>query len=56
PPYADDQGFHPMQDLMHTHGRPASAVPWHSLLESVVLAVVLFTEVELPVAPDYTST
>ncbi|RWW15482.1 hypothetical protein GW17_00020676 [Ensete ventricosum] len=24
PPYVDDQGFHPMQDSMRTHGRPAS--------------------------------
>ncbi|CAL9756335.1 unnamed protein product [Musa acuminata subsp. burmannicoides] len=39
-----------------TPGRPASAVPWPSLLESIaLLAVVLFTEVELPVAPDHTS-
>ncbi|KAJ8512127.1 hypothetical protein OPV22_002561 [Ensete ventricosum] len=56
PPYADDQGFHPMQASMHTHGRTASAVLWHSLLESTaLLAVALFTEVELPVAPDHTS-
>ncbi|RZR79991.1 hypothetical protein BHM03_00005884 [Ensete ventricosum] len=31
-----------------THGIPVSAVPWHSLLESIdLLVVVLFTEVEL---------
>ncbi|RZR97767.1 hypothetical protein BHM03_00027012 [Ensete ventricosum] len=54
PPYADDQGFHLMQASMRTHGRPASAVPWHSPLESTaLLAVALFTEVELPVAPDH---
>ncbi|RWW27296.1 hypothetical protein GW17_00008279 [Ensete ventricosum] len=39
---------------MRTHGRPASAVPWHSPLESTaLLSVALFTEVELPTAPDH---
>ncbi|CAL9071031.1 unnamed protein product [Musa acuminata var. zebrina] len=39
-----------------TPGRPASAVPWPSLLESIaLLSVVLFTKAELPVAPDHTS-
>ncbi|RRT59131.1 hypothetical protein B296_00016507 [Ensete ventricosum] len=48
-PYADDKGFHPIQALMHTR-RPASAVPRHSLLESItLLLVVLYAKVELPV-------
>ncbi|RZR81828.1 hypothetical protein BHM03_00008130 [Ensete ventricosum] len=39
---------------MRIHGRPASAVPWYSLLKSIaLLAIVLFTEVELIVAPDH---
>ena len=43
-------------EIRCTHGRPASAVLWPSLLESIaLLAVVLFTEVEFPVAPDHTS-
>ncbi|RWW56066.1 hypothetical protein BHE74_00037240 [Ensete ventricosum] len=55
PPYADDQGFHSIQYSMRTYGRPAAAVPWHLLFESIaLLVVVLFTEVELPVAHDHT--
>ncbi|RRT49947.1 hypothetical protein B296_00033397 [Ensete ventricosum] len=54
PLYADDQDFHLMQASMRTYGRPASAVPWHSPLESTTLLVIaLFTEVELSVAPDH---
>ncbi|RRT58751.1 hypothetical protein B296_00006735 [Ensete ventricosum] len=35
---------------------PAFVVSWHSLLEPITLLVVmLFTKVELPVAPDHTS-
>ncbi|RWW05071.1 hypothetical protein BHE74_00055012 [Ensete ventricosum] len=54
PPYADDQDFHLTQASIRTHGRPASAVLWYTLLESTTLfAIALFTEVELPAAPDY---
>ncbi|RRT55803.1 hypothetical protein B296_00022482 [Ensete ventricosum] len=51
PPFADDKSFHPMLFPMHTR-RPVSAVPRHSLLESIaLLLVVSYTKVELPVYP-----
>ncbi|RWW05695.1 hypothetical protein GW17_00031016, partial [Ensete ventricosum] len=54
PLYVDNYSFHPMQAPMHTR-RPTSAVPRHSLLESIaLLLVVSYTKVELPVAPDHT--
>ncbi|RZS28401.1 hypothetical protein BHM03_00062026 [Ensete ventricosum] len=54
PPYADDQGFHLMHASIRIHRRPASMVPWHSPLESTALfPIALFTEMELPTAPDH---